>query len=54
MDIEKINKDIFDLGVHNPNFTEEIDERTPEKILYEIHELDKQNLEILKNIKKLL
>ena len=54
IDVHKINKETFDLGVKNPNITEVIDERTPEEIIHEIEELDKQNSEILKNIKKLL
>ena len=54
IDLEKINNNTFDLGVQNPNIIEEIDERTPEQIISEIEELDKQNSEILKNIKKLL
>ena len=54
IDIEKINKDTWDLGVKNPNIIEEIDERTPAEIIAEIEELDKQNSEILKSIKKLL
>ena len=51
---EKINTEIFDLSVKNPNFVEEIDERTPGDIILEIEELDKQNSEVLKSIKKLL
>jgi len=54
IDIEKINKETFDLGAKNPNIIEEIDERTPEEIISEIEELDKQSSEILKNIKKTL
>ena len=51
---EKIKGETFDLSVKNPNIIEEIDERTPENIISEIEELDKQNSEILKSIKKLL
>ncbi len=53
IEIEKINKKTFDLSVQNPNIVEEIDERTPEEIINEIEQLDKQNLEILKKLKKL-
>ena len=54
IDIEKINKDTWDLGVKNPNKVEEIDERTPSQIVSEIEELDKQSEEALKAIKGLL
>ena len=54
IDIEKINKDTWDLGVKNPNKIEEIDERTPSQIVSEIEELDKQSEEALKAIKELL
>lgn len=54
IDIDKINKDTLDLGVSNPNIVEEVDERTPEEIISEIEELNKQSSDIFKNIKKLL
>ena len=54
VDIDKINTDILDLSVQNPNKVEKIDERTPEEILSEIEELDKQNSKIFEKIKKLL
>ena len=54
IDIEKINKDTYDLGVKNPNIAEETDERTPEQIISEIEELDKETNQILNSIKKLL
>ena len=54
IDIEKINKDTWDLGVKNPNKVEEIDERTPAEIFTEIEELDKQSAEALQKIKELL
>jgi len=54
IDIDKINKKTLDLGVQNPNIVEEIDNRTPEQIISEIEKLDKQNVETLKEIKKLL
>ena len=54
IDIDKINKETLDLGVKNPNIVEEIDERTPEEIISEIEELDKQSSKILKKLKKLL
>ena len=54
IDIEKINKETFDLGVSNPNITEKIDKRTPEQIISEIEELDKKSVTIIKKIKSLL
>ena len=53
IDINKINKETFDMGVKNPNIVEEIDERGPEEIILEIEELYKRSLEALENIKKL-
>ena len=38
----------------NPNIVEEIDERTPEEIILEIENLDKDSSKILKKIKELL
>jgi type I restriction enzyme M protein len=54
IEIEKINKDTWDLVVKNPNMKEEIDERAPEEIVKEIEELDKQSAELLKKIKELV
>jgi len=54
IDIDNIDKDTFNLAASNPNIVEEIDERTPEEIIYEIEELDKLNSDILKKIKDLL
>ena len=54
IDIDKINKETLDLSVQNPNIVEEIDNRTPEQIIFEIEKLDKQSTEALKEIKKLL
>ena len=54
IDIDNIDKDTLDLGTSNPNIVEEIDERTPEEIISEIEELDKQGSDIIKKIKELL
>jgi type I restriction enzyme M protein len=54
IDIDKINKDTLSLNAHNPNVTEEIDERTPEEIISEIEQLDKETNRILNSIKNLL
>ena len=52
--INEINKETLDLGVKNPNTVEEIDNRSPEEIIKEIKELDKQSSETLEAIKELL
>ncbi len=54
IDINKINKDTFELGVQNPNIVEEIDTRTADEIVNEIEELEKKSAKILKSIKELL
>jgi len=54
VDIEKINKEKWDLGVKNPNLVEEIDERTPAEIIAEIKELDRESAQVLKAIKDIL
>jgi len=54
IDFKKINKDIFDLSVKNPNTKEVIDERTPKQIIDEIKKLDKESLDTIKKIEKLL
>lgn len=54
IDIDKINKETLDLGVQNPNITEVVDQRTPEEIISEIENLDKESEKLLQNIKKIL
>ena len=54
VDTKDINKESFDLTVKNPNITEEIDIRTPQEILKEIEQLDKQAEKKLQEIKELL
>ena len=54
IDINNVSKNTFDLSVSNPNIVESVDERTPEKIISEIKEIDAQNESILKKIKNLL
>ena len=54
IDVDTINKDTWDLGVQNPNIVEIIDSRTPEEIISEIENLDKQSNKILKGIRELL
>ena len=54
VNIEKISTETLDLVVQNPNMTEVIDERTPEEIISEIEELDKQSNKKLELIKDLI
>ena len=54
IDIEKINKDTWNLIVNNPNHVEKIDNRTPQEIITEIKELDAQAAKTLQTIKELL
>ena len=54
IDVEKINKDTWDLGVQNPNIVEEIDERTPGEIILEIEKLDKESSKTISKIKEIL
>ena len=54
IDVEKINKDNWDLVVKNPSIVEETDDRTPQQIVSEIEELDKETNRILNSIKKLI
>ena len=43
VNIENVDNKTFDLTVKNPNTVEEIDKRTPEQIIYEIEEINKQS-----------
>ena len=52
-DINKINKDTFDLSVKNPNTKQIIDERNPEEIINEIKKLDEESSDLLIKIEKL-
>ena len=54
IDINNIDKETLDMGVKNPNIVEEVDVRDPEQIISEIEEFDKQSLDSLREIKKLL
>jgi type I restriction enzyme M protein len=54
VDVEKINKETWDLNVNNPNRVEEIDTRTPQEIIAEIELLDAQAADALRAIKELL
>ncbi len=52
--VDKVNKDTWDLTVHNPNRVDETDSRTPAEIIGEIEGLDKQAASALKTVKELL
>lgn len=54
VDISTVNKDTWDLTTNNPNRVEEVDNRTPAKIITEIEKLDTQTAKALKKIKGLL
>ena len=54
LSVDTINKETLDLGVQNPNIVEKIDSRTPEEIISEVEELEKNSTKILKSIKELL
>ena len=54
LDIADIDKTTWDLSVKNPDGGEEIIHRSPEDIMKEISELDRESAEVLGNIKALL
>ncbi len=54
VEMEKINKDTWDLTVNNPNRVEETDNRTPAEIIAEIDQLDAQAARALQAIKELM
>ena len=54
VDAKNIDPATFDLSVKNPNGGEEIQHRTPAKIMAEIAALDAESAEVLAGIKKLL
>ena len=54
IDIGEINKEYWDLTVNNPNIHEEIDNRTPNEIIFEIEKLGIEAEGILSKIKELL
>ena len=54
VDVKTVNKDTWDLTVHNPNTKEEVDNRTPQEIIAEIEQLDVEAAQALQAIKELL
>jgi type I restriction enzyme M protein len=54
LDISKLEQSTFDLSVKNPNTPEEVPLRTPEEILKNMAELDKESKELLAGVGHLL
>ncbi len=54
VDVAGINTATFDLSVKNPNGSEEVTHRSPQKIMDEIAALDIESAEVLRNIRGLL
>ena len=54
VDAKTIDQTTFDLSVKNPNGGEEVEHRSPKKIMDEIAALDAESAEVLENIKALL
>ncbi len=54
IDVEKVNKETFDLSTKNPNAPEEAPLRSPEEILDEIEKLNIQSSEVLNGIRGML
>lgn len=54
LDVADIDKTTYDLTVKNPNRVDDVDTRTPQEIIAEIEELDRQAAEALQAIKELL
>jgi type I restriction enzyme M protein len=54
VNIEKINKELFNLNFSNPNIVEIVDKRTSKEIISEIEMLDEESIKIIKKIKELL
>ena len=52
--VSKLDKTTWDLSVKNPNAGEEVALRSPQEIIAEIIELDKESRDILKSIKGLM
>ena len=54
IDVDKLNKQTFDLSAKNPNTPEEAPLRSPAEILTNMAELDKESAAILETVKALL
>ena len=52
--IENVDKETYDLSVKNPNVHKKVLLRSPREILFEIDQLDKESVEILKKLRELL
>ena len=51
--VDDIDNKTWDLTVNNPNRIEEVDNRTPEEILAEIEELDKEAAKCIESYKRI-
>ena len=54
LNMNLIDKETFDLSIKNPNIVEEVESRSPQEIISEIENLDKQSMQALKKIKDLV
>jgi len=54
VDIGRINTETWDLTANNPNKIEEVDNRTPQEIIFEIEKLDTEAIQSIQKIKELL
>ena len=54
VDAKAIDKATFDLSVKNPNGSEEVTHRSPQKIMDEIAALDAESAEVLGRIRAML
>ena len=54
VDVKSLDKKTWELTVNNPNRKDTKDERTPEQIIKEIEDLDKESEEIFKSIKEII
>jgi type I restriction enzyme M protein len=54
LDVNKIDTNSFDIGVKNPNIIDTTDNRDSSEIFSEIEKLNKENISIMDDIKKIL
>jgi len=52
--VKDIDPTTFDLSVKNPNGGEEVVHRSPQKIMKELADLDKESAKVLTKIRELL
>lgn len=54
IDVASIDKETWDLSVKNPNINDEVIHKSPEELIKELEEIDRENKEILNRIKSLI